>query len=82
MITQLGRLGPKAQDLVITFRFCEGKTLPQLHFRALQIRSKIFLLQDETGKINNLTGKYIMELSKLKHLQRYMTTFEIYYRKF
>ena len=35
----------------------------------------IFLFYDETGQTNNPTGKYIIELSKLKHLQRYMTTF-------
>ena len=40
------------------------------------------MLKDETGKINNLTGKYIMELSKLKHHQCYMTKFELDYRKF
>ena len=40
------------------------------------------MLQDETGQKNNLTGKYIMELSKLKHLQFYMTNFELDYRKF
>ena len=39
-------------------------------------------MDDETVKTNNLTGKYIKELSKLKHLQHYMTTFELEYRKF
>ena len=60
----------------------EGENLPQLYLRALHIRSENFLLQDKTGQINNLTGKYIMEISKLKHLQRYMTTFELHDRKF
>ena len=69
MITQLGGLGHKVQDLVISFRLGKVKTLPQLHLRALQTRSDFFLLQDDTVQINNLTGKYIMELSKLKHLQ-------------
>ena len=36
----------------------------------------MFLLQDKTGQINNLTVKYTMELSKLKHLQIYMTIYE------
>ena len=40
------------------------------------------LLQDQTGQMNNLTGKYITELSKLKHLQRYMTHLGLYYRRF
>ena len=31
---------------------------------------------------NDLTGKYIMELSKLKQLQRYMNKFELEYREF
>ena len=39
-------------------------------------------MQDQTGKINNPAGKYIMELSKLKDLQRQMTPFELNYRKF
>ena len=61
---QLGVLGLKAQYLVISFRLGEGETLPRLRLRAIQIRSEIFLLQYETGQINNLTSKYIMELSK------------------
>ena len=57
MTTQLGGLVPKSQDLVISFRLSEGETLPQLHLRALQIISEIFLLKDKTGQIKNLTGK-------------------------
>ena len=34
-------------------------------------------MRDNVGHINNLTGKYIIELSKLKHIQCYMTYFEI-----
>ena len=41
-----------------------------------------FLLKDETGQINNLIGKYIMELLKLKHLQQYMSIFELEYIHF
>ena len=70
MSPQLGLLGPKAQDLVISFRLGEGETLAQLHLRYIQIRDEIFLLQDKPGQTNNPTGKYIRELSKLKHLQR------------
>ena len=82
MSTQLGVIGSKAQDLVISFFIGEVETLPQFHLRALHIRSEIFLFQDKTGQINNLIGKYIMELSKLKHLQRYMNYYELDYIKF
>ena len=37
------------------------------------------LMEDQTGKTNNLTGKYIMELSKLKYLQIYTTPFKLNY---
>ena len=39
-------------------------------------------MQDETRQINNLKNKYIMELSKLKHLQFHITNFELEYIKF
>ena len=74
---KIGVIGTKDQYLVISFCLCEGENLPQFHLRALHIRSKIFLLQYKTGKINNLTGKYIMELLKLKHIQHYMTNFKL-----
>ena len=82
MSNQLGVLGPKSQDLAISFCIGKGENILQSHLRALQIRSENFLLQDETVQINNLTSKYITEQSKLKFFQRYMTTFEIYYRNF
>ena len=66
---QIGGLGPKAKYLVISFFLNEGETLLKLNRIDLQIRSEIFLLKDETGHINNLTGKYIMTISKLKHIQ-------------
>ena len=75
-------LVPKAQYLVIPFRICEGWPIPDFHLRALAIRSELVLMQYKTGHINNLIGKYIMELSKLKHLQRYMTSFELDFRRF
>ena len=56
------QLGDKAQDLLIYFRLGEGETPPQFHLIDIQIRNEIFLLQYETGQINNLTGKYIVEL--------------------
>ena len=40
MNPKLGGLGPKYQDVVISFRLDEGKTLTQFHFRTLQIRSE------------------------------------------
>ena len=78
---QLEVLGTKSPDLVISFCLCEGEALPKFHHRALQIRSEVFLLQDKIGQIKKLTGKYIMELSKLKHHQQFITTFELDYRK-
>ena len=80
--TQLVGLGHKDQDLVIPFFLSEGENLPYFHLRALTIRIELGFMQYQTGKINNLTGKYIMELSKLKHLQGYMTPFDLDYRKF
>ena len=82
MSTQLGGIGPKYQDLVISFCLGEGETLPQFHLRDLQIRSDNLLLLDKKVQINNPTGKYITELSKLKFLQRYTTQYEIYHRKY
>ena len=82
MSPQLGLFGPKYQDLATSFHLSEVETLPKFHLRALQIISENFLFQYKTGQINNLTGKYIMEISKLKHLQIYMTPFELGYRKF
>ena len=80
MIPQLRVLLPKAKECLISFCLAEVETLPQFHLRYIQIRSENFLLQDKTGQINNFTGKHIMELSKLKHIQRYMNPFEIDYR--
>ena len=82
MSPQLEVLGPKDHELVIPFCLGEVEVLPKFHLRSLTIRSELDLLQDQTGKINNLTRKQIMELSKLKHLQRYMPPFEIDYRSF
>ena len=65
MSSPLGGLGPKYQDIVISFCLYEGENIPQFHLRALHIRSENILFQDKTGKIKNLTGKYITELSKL-----------------
>ena len=56
------------------------KNLPQFHLRALQVRSKHFLLKYKTVQINNFTSKYTMKLSKTKHLQCYMNKFELEYR--
>ena len=82
MIPQLGVIGTKIKDLVISFRLGEVDTLPLFQLGSLQIRSEIFLFLVKTGQISNLTCKYIMELSKLKNIQRYMTPFELCYRKF
>ena len=68
MIPQLGVIGPKSKDIVISFCLGEGESLPELHSRALQSRRNIYLLNDEIVQANNLTGKYILELSKSNHL--------------
>ena len=49
MSPHIGVLGPKAQERVVSFRIGEGETLPQFHIRSLYLRSKTFLLLDETG---------------------------------
>ena len=82
IIPQLGGLETKYQDLVISFQLDEGETIPKFYLRALQIKSENFLLKYKIGKINNLMGKYILELSKLKQLQQYMNTFELDYNVF
>ena len=64
IITQLGGLGTKSQDIVIYFCLGEGGTLQQFHLRDLQIKSENVLLNDETGRIHNHKGKHIMEISK------------------
>ena len=79
IIPKLGGLGHKSKYLVIPFRLGKGETIPHFHLGALVIR---LFMRYQTGNINNLTGKYIMELSNMKHLQRYMTSFEIEFRRF
>ena len=70
MSPQLGGLGPKSKDLVIYFHLGEGDSLPKVHLRALNTRSESLLFRYKIGQIKNPTGKYTMEISKLKHLQR------------
>ena len=82
MSPQLGVLLPKAQDLVIPLCLGGGEYLPSFQLRALKIRSEIVLMRYQIVQINNLTVKYIMELSKLKNIQFYMTSFEIEFRRF
>ena len=82
VIPQLGGLGPKDQDIVIPFWLGEVESLPDFHLRDLGIRSEILFMRDQRFQINNLTGKYIMELSKLKHIQRYMISFDLDFRRF
>ena len=60
MSPQLGGLGPKSKDLVTTFCLGEGEPLSDDQLRALSIISELLLIRYQTGKINNLTGKYIM----------------------
>ena len=67
---------------MISFCLGEGEPLPDFHLRALAIRSEIVLMRDLKGWIKKLTVKYNMELPNMKHLQSYMTSFEIYFRRF
>ena len=50
MSPQLGVLGPKAQDVVISFFLGEEETLPDFHLRALKIRIELYFMQDQTGQ--------------------------------
>ena len=66
---QLGGIGFRSQEILISFFLGERDTLPQLKFRDIQSRSGNFLMNYKTRQINTLTGKYIIELSKLKHIK-------------
>ena len=82
MNPQLGGLGPKAQDLVIPFRLGEGEPLPDFHLIALVIISELLFRIYQTGQINNITRKYITELSNMKLLQHYMNSLDLDFRRF
>ena len=77
IIPQLGGLGPKSQDSVIPFCLDEVESLKYFHLRALAIKSELIFMRHKIGHSNNLTEKYIIEISKLKHLKQYMTSLEI-----
>ena len=82
MTPQLVGLVPNAQEPVITFCIGEVEFLTYFHLRPLAIKNELISMKDKTCHIKNLTGKYIMELSKLKHIQRYMNLFDINFRQF
>ena len=82
MSPQLGGLGPKAEELMIPFRLGKGEPISDFHLRYIAIIIELLLMRYKTVYINNLTGKNIMELSKLKLLQIYMTPLELNYRSF
>ena len=50
MSPQLILLGPKSQDLVISFHIGEGETLPQFHLKSIQVRSEISCCKIKKGK--------------------------------
>ena len=77
MSPQLGGLGPKYYDLLILFRLGEGGPTSDFQLRDLAIRSEIVFMIDQTGHINNITGKYTRKLSNMKHLQQFMNSFEL-----
>ena len=60
----------------------EGKPLSDFHLKAFAIRNEPILTRDQIAQIINLTVKYIMELSKLKNIQQYTTSFELEFRRF
>ena len=57
MVLQLGGIGPKSQDLFISFRLGELESLPDFHLIDLQEKIEIYMLNNETVQANNLTGK-------------------------
>ena len=67
---------PKSQDLVAPFKILKSESLPDFYMYDIQSRSNICLLSYNIYQKNFLTHKYIIKLSKIKHLQRYMTYFE------
>ena len=69
MRPQLGGLGPKSQDLVIPFCLGEVEYLPDFNLRYLAIRIELVFMIYKTGQINNITWKYIVEMSNMKHIQ-------------
>ena len=82
MCPHLGWLGTKSQDLVISFCLGEGGTVLQIKLIDIQEIGEMFLLNDKTWQIKNITGKFITELTKLKHIKFYMTTFGLHHGKF
>ena len=82
MNPQIRGLVPKAQDLVIPFCRGEVEYLPDFHLGSIAIKSELILIIYQTGHINNLTERYITEMSELKHLQSYMNSFELDFRGF
>ena len=78
---QFGGLGTKSQEFVVSFFPGQGKTLSQFRLRDIHPQNENHPFKYDTGQ-KKTTCKYIMELSKFKHLQCYMTKFEPDYRKF
>ena len=82
MITQFGELFTKAQDPVIFFLFREGETILHLHHRYLQDQCKMFIFKNKIRHKKYLTGKYITEIPRFKHINYNITIFELTYRNF
>ena len=47
---QLGEIGPKVQDLVISFWLGEVESLPEFHPTASEARSEIYMFNNEWGQ--------------------------------
>ena len=63
---QLGGQGDSAEHRVMNYYIIPGNTITDFYVRAVNIKSQLNLLQDNTGQNNKLTGKFLMSL----HLQK------------
>ena len=66
MSPQVRGLGPKHQNLVISFHLGEGENIPQFHLRAIQIRNENFLLQDQTRNNQQPHRKFLLGTVKIE----------------
>jgi hypothetical protein len=66
---QLGGQGDSAEHRVMNYYIIPGDTITEFYVRAVNIKSQLNLLQDNTGQNNKLTGKFLMSL----HLQKDIT---------
>jgi hypothetical protein len=65
----LGGQGKSAEHRVMNYYIIPGNTITEFYVRAVNIKSQLNLLQDNTGQNNKLTGKFLISL----HLQNDIT---------